>query len=106
MRILFDQGTPVPLKEHLSGHQVETAYELGWSRLTNGELLASAEGRFDVLVTTDRNLQYQQSLSGRKLAVLVLPTTSWPKLQSRIQEIVTALAAVKPGEYREISDQK
>jgi predicted nuclease of predicted toxin-antitoxin system len=78
MRILFDQGTPVPLKQHLSGQQIETAYELGWSRLTNGELLAAAEGRFDVLVTTDRNLQYQQSLSGRELSVLVLPTTSWP----------------------------
>ena len=47
MRILFDQGTPVPLKEHLSEHQVETAYELGWSRLTNGELLAKAEARFN-----------------------------------------------------------
>jgi predicted nuclease of predicted toxin-antitoxin system len=58
MRILFDQGTPVPLKDHLSGHKVETAHELGWSRLTNGELLASAEGRFDVLVTTDRNLRH------------------------------------------------
>lgn len=90
MRILFDQGTPVPLKNHLSAHQVDTAFELGWSRLTNGELLASAEGRFDVLVTTDRNLQYQQSLAGRKLAILVLPTTSWPKLQRQIQEIVSA----------------
>ena len=57
MRILFDQGTPVPLKNHLSAHRVETAFELGWSRLTNGELLASAEGRFDVLITTDRNLK-------------------------------------------------
>jgi len=103
MRILFDQGTPVPLKQQLSGHQVETAYELGWSRLTNGDLLAAAEGRFDVLVTTDRNLRHQQSLSGRKLAVLVLPTTSWPRLQSQIQGIVSALASLKPGEYLELS---
>jgi hypothetical protein len=84
MRILFDQGTPVPLKEYLSEHQVQTAYELGWSWLPNGELLAAAEGRFDVLVTTDRNLRFQQSLSGRKLAVLVLPTTSWPKLSGLV----------------------
>ena len=76
MRVLFDQGTPVPLRQHLTGHQVETAFELGWSRLSNGELLAAAESRFDVLVTTDRNLRHQQSLAGRKLAVLVLPTTS------------------------------
>jgi hypothetical protein len=60
MRILFDQGTPAPLKEHLPSHQVETAFELGWSRLTNGELLAAAEGRFDVFVTTDQNFRYQR----------------------------------------------
>jgi len=104
MRILFDQGTPVPLKDQLTGHQVETVYELGWSRLTNGELLASAEGRFDVLVTTDQNLRYQQSLSGRRLAVIVLPTTNWPKLQSKIQNIVSALALVKSGEYMELPE--
>jgi predicted nuclease of predicted toxin-antitoxin system len=102
MRILFDQGTPVPLKQHLSSHQIETAYELGWSRLTNGELLAAAEGRFDVLVTTDRNLRYQQSLSGRNLAVVVLPTTSWPVLERKVETIVSALSKVKPGEYLEI----
>ena len=104
MRILFDQGTPVPLKQHFSDHQVETAYELGWSRLTNGELLAAAESRFDVLVTTDRNLQYQQSLSGRKLSVLVLPTTSWPKLRGRLESIISALASLKPGEYLELAE--
>ena len=103
MRILFDQGAPVPLRDHLSGHHVETAYELGWSRLTNGELLAAAEDRFDMLVTTDRNLQYQQSSAGRKLAVLVLPTTSWPKLQGQIQSIVAALASLNPGEYLELA---
>jgi hypothetical protein len=102
MRILFDQGTPVPLRQHLPGHQVETAFELGWSRLTNGDLLAAAEGRFDALVTSDRNLRYQQSLAGRKLAVLVLPTTSWPKLQKQIPTIVSALASLKPGDYSEL----
>jgi len=103
MRILFDQGTPLPLKQHFPGHQVETAFELGWSRLTNGELLTAAEGRFDVLVTTDRNLRHQQSLSGRKLAVLVLPTTSWPRLRAHVAGIVSALASARPGEYLEIT---
>ncbi|OGA22615.1 MAG: hypothetical protein A3I02_14385 [Betaproteobacteria bacterium RIFCSPLOWO2_02_FULL_67_26] len=102
MRILFDQGVPLPLRQHFSGHQVETAFELGWSRLTNGELLAAAEGRFDVLVTTDKNLRHQQSLSGRKLAVLVLPTTSWPRLSAHVPGIASALASVKPGEYLEL----
>ncbi len=103
MRILFDQGTPVPLRQHLSGHQIDTAFELGWSRLTNGDLLAAAEGRFDALITTDRNLRYQQSLAGRKLAVLVLPTTSWPRLQKQIPAIVAALASLKPGDYSELT---
>ena len=102
MRILFDQGTPVPLRQHLSGHQVETTYELGWSRLSNGDLLAAAEGRFDVLITTDRNLRYQQPLAGRKLAVLVLPTTNWPRLQNQVERIATAPASLKAGEYLEL----
>lgn len=103
MRILFDQGTPLPLRQYLAGHQVETAFDLSWSRLTNGELLVAAEGRFDVLVTTDKNLRQQQSLSGRKLAVLVLPTTSWPRLRAHVPGIVSALALVKPGEYLELT---
>lgn len=102
MRILFDQGTPAPLRQHLPEHQIETAFELGWSRLTNGELLAAAEGRFDLLLTTDRNLRYQQSLAGRKLAILVLPTTSWPRLLEQIQEIASAVTAMKSGEYLEL----
>ena len=103
MRIVFDQGTPFPLKQHLAGHQVETAFELGWSRLTNGELLAAAEGRFDLLVSTDKNLRHHQLLSGRKLAVLVLPTRSWPRLRAHVPVIVSALASVKPGEYLELN---
>jgi hypothetical protein len=102
MRILFDQGTPVPLKQHLPGHHVQTAFELGWSRLTNGDLLAAAEGQFDVLVTTDQNLRYQQTLAGRKFAVLVLPTTSWPRLRDRIGEIIAALASIESGGYVEL----
>ena len=102
MRILFDQGTPVPLKQHFPDHQVMTAFELGWSRLTNGDLLATAEKQFDVLVTTDQNLCSQQSLVGRRLAVLVLPTTSWPRLQNRIAEIVRALTSLRAGEYLEV----
>ena len=71
MRILFDQGTPVPLKEHLLSHEVKTAFELGWSDLKNGELLAAAEHLFDVFITTDQQIRYQQNLMGRQLAVLV-----------------------------------
>lgn len=69
MRILFDQGTPVGLRRYLPGHIVITAYEQNWSTLTNGDLLAAAENAaFEVFVTTDANLRYQQNLMGRKLA--------------------------------------
>jgi hypothetical protein len=102
MRILFDQGTPVPLKQHFPDHQVQTAFELGWSRLTNGDLLVAAEKQFDVIVTTDQNLRSQQSLAGRRLAVLVMPTTSWPRLQNRIDEIVKALTSLDTGGYHEL----
>jgi len=101
--ILFDQGVPAPLRDHLPQDEVRTAYELGWSALRNGELLAKAAAQFDVLITTDRNLKNQQNLSQIKLAILVLPTTSWPKLQAMAKEIAAAVQALRPDEYRELS---
>ena len=82
MRILFDQGTPVPLRDHLVGHVIETAFELGWSTLENGALLAAAEDSFNLLITTDQKLRYQQNLAGRNLSILVLMSTSWPPKES------------------------
>jgi hypothetical protein len=77
MRILFDQGTPVPLRQYLTEHVVTTAYEEGWSNLSNGDLLKSAEDKgYQILVTTDRNLRYQQNLSDRQIAIVVLLSTS------------------------------
>ena len=102
MRILFDQGTPAPLRDHLPGHSVETAYEKGWSALRNGELLAKAEAEFDLLITTDRNLRHQQNLADRRIAIVVLPTTSWPRLQRIAREIAAAVDALKPGQYLEV----
>jgi predicted nuclease of predicted toxin-antitoxin system len=81
VRILLDQGAPAPLRRALADHSVATAYEKQWDKLTNGELLAAAEESFDLFITTDQNLRYQQNLTGRRLAILVLPTTSWPRLQ-------------------------
>lgn len=103
MRILLDQGTPAPLRRALPDHEVVTAHEKGWATLTNGELLAAAEGSFDVLVTTDQNLRHQQNLAGRRLAVLVRPTTSWPRLRLHVAAIATAVAALRPGELQEWS---
>lgn len=103
MKVLFDHGTPAPLRHKLPGHEISTAYEMGWANLQNGDLLAAAERDFTGFVTTDKNLRYQQNLTGRQLAILVLPTTSWPQLQKHIPEIATAVAALKPGDFVELT---
>lgn len=97
MTILFDQGTPAPVRHALPGHAVSTAYDMGRTSLTNGDLLDAAERSFDVLVTTDQNLPYQQNLTGRRLAVLILPTTSWPMLKERVRDVESALGTTEPG---------
>ena len=77
MKVFFDQGTPVPLRRFLVGHEVATAHERGWSQLNNGALIAATEeAGFDVFVTTDQNLRYQQNLDGRKIDIVVILTTS------------------------------
>jgi len=83
MRILFDHGTPAPLRRALTGHTVSTAYEMDWTELDNGALLKAAETDFEALITTDQNLRYQQNVTGQRLAILVLPTTSWPKIRAQ-----------------------
>ena len=103
MRVLFDQGTPAPLRNHLSGHQVSTAFELGWSGLKNGELLEQAQSHgFEVLVTTDQNLKYQQNLTERQIAVVVLGSTSWPRIQKALPGIVEAISSIEPNSYAEL----
>jgi predicted nuclease of predicted toxin-antitoxin system len=88
MQILFDQGTPVPLRRFLPDHWVETAYEKGWNDIQNGELLARAETEgFEVLITTDQNLRYQQNLTGRSISIVVLMTTSWPRIKLQAETI-------------------
>jgi len=104
MRVLFDQGTPVPLRKHLSAHKVSTAYELGWGSLENGALLKHAENQgFEVLVTTDQNLKYQQNLVNRKIAVVVLCTTSWPRIQKSLPAIVEVIGSIQENGYVEIT---
>jgi hypothetical protein len=103
MLILFDQGTPAPLRALLPGHKVVTAYERGWSKLKNGDLLAAAEAeRFEVLITTDRNLKYQQNLTGRAIAIVVLSTTSWPRIRAAESLVISALASLPPAGFLEV----
>ena len=103
MRILFDQGVPVPLRRYLAGHDIATAYERGWSNLSNGDLIQAAEAEFGLLITTDQNLRYQQNLAGRKIAILVLPTTRWPDIQKHADKVLVAVNAMSAGEFRELN---
>ena len=103
MRILFDQGTPVPLKGILTSHEIETATEKGWSSLSNGDLLNEAESNgFEALITTDQNLQYQQNLAERSIAIVVLTRASWPKIQGKLEDVQAAIDGLRPGDYVEV----
>jgi hypothetical protein len=103
MRILFDQGTPAPLRSELTGHSVATAYEEGWSSLSNGDLLSVAEkAGYELLITTDQNLRYQQNLKTRRIAILVLLTTRWPRIKLQIPAILNAVNSMSPGAYQEL----
>jgi len=102
VRILFDQGTPAPLRRYLVNHEVKTAAEMGWSRLTNGQLLDAAEDSFDLLITTDQQLRQQQNLASRRLAIVVLPTTSWPRLEPNHATILSTIESITSGQYVEL----
>jgi len=102
MNILFDQGTPAPLRHALPSGSVTTVYEQGWSTLQNGQLLARAEqAGFDVFITTDQNLKYQQQLTGRRLAIFVLGSTSWPRIKPHSDAIRQVVEQLVPGAYHE-----
>ena len=100
MKVLFDENIADKLRWHLPGHEVETTKHRGWQTFKNGRLLAEAEAAgFEVFLTADRNLSYQQNLSGRKLALVVLNRNSWKLLQTHAKEIANALDQSAPGSF-------
>ncbi len=103
MLILFDQATPVPLRPYLKGHTFRTAAQQGWDRFRNGDLLNAAEEvGFEMLLTTDKNMRYQQNLAGRRIAVLVLGQQQWNLLRPHVQLAADAVNAAVPGSYSEV----
>ena len=103
MLILFDHSTPAPLRYALKGHVVVEAIERGWDRLANGALLDAAEAAgFDLLVTADKNLHYQQNLTGRKISIVVLGNAQWPVLRRHVERVVAAVNAAAPGSHTEV----
>ncbi len=102
MRILFDECVPWPLHRELPDHQCQTAQELDWNRIKNGELLALAEPHFDLFLTSDQNLRYQQNLAGRSIAILELSTNKLRRLQAAAKLILENLASMGPAEFRRL----
>jgi predicted nuclease of predicted toxin-antitoxin system len=103
MRVLFDQGTPIALADFLKGHSVRTAKQEGWDALSNGDLLSVAEAAgFHVLVTTDNGVVFQQNLTTRKIAIVVLTRNRWRMVQRMIRKIVAAVNDAKPGSFTEV----
>lgn len=103
MRILFDQGTPAPLRRYLRPHPVDTTAERGWSTISNGELIQQGEDEgYDLFITTDQSIRYQQNLRGRRMGLVVLMATSWPRTQQHIPAILVAVNEVLGGGYEEV----
>ena len=99
MRILFDANTPAPLARFFEGHDVVRAQQLGWQNLQDGALLEAADReRFDVLLTCDQNIEYQQNLKGRRLALVVVSTNHWPTLRPISSRIASAVSFVQVGQ--------
>jgi hypothetical protein len=103
MRILFDHGTPSGIARALSGHDVTEAIERGWDKLSNGELLATAEEEgFDLLLTTDKNIRYQQNLTARRIGIVVLGNSTWRIVRLHLDRIASAVNEAAPGSYAEV----
>lgn len=102
MNVLLDECTPRIVKKRLAGHTIRTTQEMGWGGYKNGDLLASAEAHFEVFITTDKNLRYQQNIKGRKLTVLVLPSNQVPVVEALIPAIESALMTIRAGDFIEI----
>lgn len=106
MRVLLDENLPVELAGDLSGHQAETVSGLGWEGIRNGELLARTAGRFDALLTMDRNLEFQQPLVHQPFGVVLIRSASNRLVHLRllVPAILAALDRLKPGELRRVGD--
>jgi len=103
MKILFDNGTPNPIARSLIEHEVTFARKIGWHELENGELIRKAEeAGYQLLLSTDKNIRYQQNLSSRKIALVVLGNSQWPMVQLHLDKIVAAVNACTPGSYSEV----
>ena len=103
MKILFDNGTPKPNARSLSGHEITYARRIGWRDLENGELIQKAEeAGYDVLLSTDKDVRYQQNLTDRKIALVIPGNQQWPLVKLHLDKIAAAVNAATPGSFVEL----
>ena len=103
MRVLLDNGVPRGLAAALRQHAVDEARARGWDALRNGDLLNAAEtAGFEVFVTTDRNLKYQQNLASRRIAIVVLSRASWPLIKRHLHVVSATVDTMAPGGFGEV----
>jgi len=103
MRILLDHSAPSPIRHHLQGHEVIETVALGWERLDNGALLAAAEAAgFEVFITSDKKLRYQQNLAGRRIALVILGHGQWPAIRPYVGRVLDTVNGAKPGSCTEV----
>ena len=103
MRILLDECVPWPMHRLLGTHACSTVQDLGWGGITNGDLLQRAEGEFDLFITSDQNLRYQQNLTGRRIAILELSTNDIERIRAASSLIETAIDQIQPDELRQLA---
>lgn len=102
MKILLDECVPWPMHDLLSVHTCTTAQQRGWGGVKNGKLLELAQGEFDLFITSDQNIRYQQNLAGRKIAILELSTNDYRRIQAAAALIQNVVATIPPREFRRL----
>lgn len=102
MKILLDECVPWPMHKFLSGHQCSTAQQQGWGGIKNGDLIRLAENKFDLFITSDQSIRYQQNLSGRTIAIIELSTNDFRRIRAAEQLIQLTVTAIKPREFQHL----
>ena len=102
MKILLDECVPWPMHRLLAGHECRTAQQQGWGGIKNGRLLQLAGGGFDLFITSDQNVRYQQNLAGRQIAILELSTNKLRRIEAAAVLIRAAIASIKPSEFHQL----
>jgi Domain of unknown function (DUF5615) len=107
MRVLLDECVDWRLSREIVGHEVKTARQMGWTTIKNGELLALAAQNFDVFITVDRNLAFQQNLTDVAIAVIVLEarTNRLADLKALVPKLLRSIPSAKPGQVERIRER-